>query len=94
MEGMASVHMSEAEVARDLHAVLAKVQQGVEIVIERENQPVAVIRSSKPVGRMLSEIVAELKARHSLAVMDDEFARDVEEGIDAQRQPWNPTSWD
>jgi hypothetical protein len=29
-----------------------------------------------------------------LAVMDDEFARDVEEGIDAQRQPWNPTSWD
>ena len=29
IEGMATVHMSEAEVARDLHAVLAKVQQGV-----------------------------------------------------------------
>ena len=94
MKWMASVHMSEAEVARDLRAVLAKVQQGVEIVIERENMPVAVIRSSKPVGRMLSEIVDELKARHSLAVMDDDFARDVEEGINAQREPWNPTSWD
>ena len=34
IEGMATVHMSEAEVARDLHAVLAKVQQGVEVVIE------------------------------------------------------------
>ena len=31
---MATVHMNEAEVARDLHDVLAKVQQGVEIVIE------------------------------------------------------------
>lgn len=34
MEAMATIHMSEAEVARDLQAVLAKVQQGVEIVIE------------------------------------------------------------
>ena len=29
---MATVHMTESEVARDLHAVLAKVQQGVEVV--------------------------------------------------------------
>ena len=32
---MATVHKSEAEVARDLHAMLAQVQQGVEIVIEQ-----------------------------------------------------------
>jgi antitoxin (DNA-binding transcriptional repressor) of toxin-antitoxin stability system len=42
---MATVYMSEAEVARDLHAVLAKVQQGVEIVVEQDCRPVAVIRS-------------------------------------------------
>jgi hypothetical protein len=30
IEAMAQVHMTEAEVARDLHDVLAKVQQGVE----------------------------------------------------------------
>jgi len=94
MEAMATVHMSEAEVARDLHAVLAKVQQGVEIVIEQDHRPVAVIKSSKPVGRMISEIVADLKARGSQAAMDDDFARDIEEGIKAQRQPWNPPSWD
>ena len=94
MEVMATVHMSEAEVARDLHAVLARVQQGVEIVIEQDHRPVAVLKSSKPVGRMISEIVADLKARGSDAVMDDDFARDVEEGIKAQRQPWHPRSWD
>lgn len=94
METMATVHMSEAEVARDLHAVLAKVQQGVEVVIEQDHRPVAVLRSSKPVGRMISEIVADLKARGSNAVMDEEFARDIEEGIKAQRQPWNPPAWD
>ena len=91
---MATVHTSEAEVALDLHAVLAKVLQGVEIVIEQDHRPVAVLKSSLPVGRMISEIVADLKARGSSAVMDDEFARDIEEGIKARRQPWNPPAWD
>ncbi|MEP6716857.1 MAG: hypothetical protein ABJC09_14900 [Terriglobia bacterium] len=91
---MPTVHMSEAEVARDLHAVLAKVQQGVEIVIEQDHRPVAVLKQSGPVARMISEIVAALKARGSTAAMDDDFARDIEEGIKAHRQPWNPPSWD
>ena len=94
IEGMATVHMSEAEVARDLHAVLAKVQQGVEVVIEQHHRPIAILKASQPRGRLISEIVADLKARGSNAVMDDEFARDIEEGIKAQRQPWNPPSWD
>jgi antitoxin (DNA-binding transcriptional repressor) of toxin-antitoxin stability system len=91
---MATVRMSEAEVARDLHAALAKVQQGVEIVIEQDHRPVAVLKPSKPAGRMISDIVADLKARGSHAVMDDDFARDIEEGINAQRQPWTPPFWD
>ena len=86
--------MSEAEVARDLHAVLARVREGVEIVIEQDNRPVAVLRQSKPTGRMISEVVADLKARGSTAVMDCDFARDIDEGIKAQRLPWNPPSWD
>ena len=94
MEAMDTVRISEAEVARDLHAVLAKVQQGVEVVIEQDHRPVAVIKPSQPAGRMISEIVADLKARGSNAVMDDGFARDIEEGIKAQRLPWNPPSWD
>jgi len=89
---MATVHMSEAEVARDLHAALAKVQQGTEIVIEQNHQPVAILKPSQPAGRMISQIVADLEARGSDAVIDEGFARDVEDGIKAQRQPWNPPS--
>jgi hypothetical protein len=91
---MATIHMSEAEVARDLHAVLAKVKQGLEVVIEQDHRPIAVLRSSKPVGRSISEVVADLKKRGSTAVMDDDFARDIEEGLETWREPWNPPSWD
>jgi hypothetical protein len=35
---MAMVHMSEAEVVKDIAAVLAKVRQGVEVVIEQERR--------------------------------------------------------
>jgi antitoxin (DNA-binding transcriptional repressor) of toxin-antitoxin stability system len=44
IEGMALVHMTEAELARDLHAVLEKVMEGVEVIIERDQRPVAVIK--------------------------------------------------
>ncbi len=94
MGAMATVHMSEAEVARDLHAVFAKVQQGVEIVIEQDDRPVAVLKQSPPVGRMISEILADLRARGSQAFIDDDFARDVEKGIESQRHPWRPPSWE
>jgi antitoxin (DNA-binding transcriptional repressor) of toxin-antitoxin stability system len=89
-----TVRMTEAEVARDLHAVLTKVQQGVEVVIEQNHRPVAVIKSSKPAGRMISEVIADLRARGSNAVIDDDFARDVEEGIKLHRELWNPPSWE
>jgi hypothetical protein len=43
---------------------------------------------------MISEVIADLKARGSNAVIDEDFARDIEEGIKAHREPWNPPSWD
>ena len=57
IDAMTSVHMSESEVANDLHAVLAKVQQGVEIVIEQDHRPVAVLRATPRSGRLISEIL-------------------------------------
>ena len=91
---MATVHMSEAEAARDLHAVLAKVQQGVEVVIEQDNRPVAVIRSPIRSGRPISECIASARASGSKVTLDEGFAKDVEEGIRDRQQPWNPPSWD
>jgi antitoxin (DNA-binding transcriptional repressor) of toxin-antitoxin stability system len=92
IERMAVVHMSEADVVKDIAAVLAKVQQGSEIVIEQDHRPVAVIR--KFAGRMISDVIADLKARGSNAVMDDDFAQDIDKGIKPLRQPWNPPSWE
>jgi antitoxin (DNA-binding transcriptional repressor) of toxin-antitoxin stability system len=93
IEGM-TLHMTEAEVARDLHTVLEKVRQGVEVVIEKDSRPVAVIKAPMIRGRKISEVIAALEASGANAVIDEDFARDVEEGIRASREPWNPPSWD
>lgn len=90
---MAIVHMSKADVVKDIVDVLAQVRQGSEIVIEQGNRPIAVIKPSKPARRMISEVIADLEARGSDAAMDEDFARDIEEGIKAQRQPRIPPSW-
>jgi len=94
IESMSTVRITETELARDVHAVLEKVRQGIEVIVEQEHRPVAVIKAPKTAGRLISEVLADLKARGSMAVMDDEFARDVEEGIKEHREPWNPPSWD
>jgi hypothetical protein len=91
---MAQVHMTEAEVARDLHDVLAKVQQGLEVVVEQDHRPVAVIRSPIPNGRLLSECIALAEARGSTATLDEGFMKDVEDGIADRSRPWNPTPWE
>jgi antitoxin (DNA-binding transcriptional repressor) of toxin-antitoxin stability system len=89
-----TLRMTEAEVSRDLHTVLEKVRQGVEIVVEQDSRPVAVIKAPVVKGRKISEVIAALEASGANAVLDEDFAHDVEEGIRARRQPWNPPSWD
>ena len=91
---MATVHMSEAEVARDLHAVLDKVRQGVEIVIEQDHRPVAVIRAQHRSGRPIAEILREAKERNSGVTLDEDFGDDLEQIVAAHQQPWTPPSWD
>lgn len=100
MEAMATVHMSEAEVARDLHAVLAKVQQGIEVVIEQGHRPVAVLKSSvtaRP-GRRLSECIALAEAYEATLgyapIPDEDFANDVQAGIEARRDSFEPPTWE
>jgi antitoxin (DNA-binding transcriptional repressor) of toxin-antitoxin stability system len=94
IEEMAQLHMSEAEVARNFAAVLERVRQGAEVVIEQDARPVAVLKSTPRTGRLISEVIAALEASGANAVLDEDFARDVEEAIQSHRQPWNPPSWD
>jgi hypothetical protein len=90
--------MSEAELARDLHAVLDKVRQGIEVVIERDHRPVAVIKMPQGPGRSIDECIALAKAYEDrlgyAPIPDDDFAKDVQSAIDAHKEPLSPPSWD
>lgn len=85
---MSTVRITETELARDLHAVLDKVQQGVEVIVEQDHRPVAVIRSPLPKGQLLSESIALAEARGTTAIPDEGFMKDVEEGIAERSKPW------
>jgi antitoxin (DNA-binding transcriptional repressor) of toxin-antitoxin stability system len=94
IEDMAQVHMSEAELARDLHAVLEKVRQGTEVIIERDAKPVAVIKAPQFRGRPIDECIALVKTHGSHATLDEDFPKDLEEIINSHREPLNPPAWD
>jgi antitoxin (DNA-binding transcriptional repressor) of toxin-antitoxin stability system len=66
----------------------------VEVIVEQDSRPVAVIRPLKRSGRSISECIASAKASGSVVTLDGGFAEDVEEGIKDRQQPWNPPSWD
>ena len=94
IEAMGTLRITEAELARDVHALLAKVQEGAEIVVEQDHHPVAVIRPPLSKGRLLSECIALAEARGSTVTLDEGFMKDVEEGIASHSQPWNPPAWE
>ena len=63
IEAMATVRITEAEPARDIHAVLARVrEEGVEVIVEQDHRPVAVIKTPQGPGRKISECIALAKA--------------------------------
>jgi len=93
--GMGSrvLHIDETDLAKDVRAVLQRVQTGAEIVVERDAQPVAVIRAAEPVRRKISECIAMLPA-DSTATIDPDFARNVDAAIAAHREALEPPQWD
>lgn len=94
IEDMVTVHMTESEVTHNFAAVLEKIRTGVEVVVEQDHRPIAVIRSPVRSGRPISECIASARASGSKVTLDEGFAKDVEEGIKDRQQPWNPPSWD
>src|SRR5690348_9033980 len=98
IEEMATVRITEAELARDIHAVLAKVQEGVEVIVEQDHRPVAVIKTPQGPGRKISDCIALAKAYEEklgyAPVADPDFAKDVQAAVDAHREPLNPPSWE
>jgi antitoxin (DNA-binding transcriptional repressor) of toxin-antitoxin stability system len=86
--------MTDTEVANNFAAVLDKIRNGVEVVVEQDHHAVAVIRPPKRSGRPISECIAAAKASGSKVTLDGGFARAVEEGIKDRQEPWNPPAWD
>lgn len=93
IEDMAQVHISEAELARDLHAVLEKVRDGAEVIVEHEHRPVARIAPVRGPGRPIAECIAIAEGRGSSVTLDDQFGHDLEEII-AQRKPRDTSEWE
>jgi len=89
------IHVSQAEAARDFAGLMARVRAGAEVVIESEGSklPVAVIHSPVPPRRTISECIA-LLPEDSTAIMDSDFARDIEAAIESHREPLEPPAWD
>jgi antitoxin (DNA-binding transcriptional repressor) of toxin-antitoxin stability system len=90
---MVQVHMTDAEVAGNFAAALEKVRQGIEVVVESEHQPIAVLRAAEPPRRTIAEILA-LMPKDSTATIDEDFAADVEAAIEAHREPLDASQWD
>jgi hypothetical protein len=90
IKSMGTLRVTEAELARDVHAILSKVQEGMEVIVENDNRAVAVIRMPISKGRLLSESIALAEAHGTTAIPDEGFMKDVEEGIAEINQPWNP----
>ncbi len=78
--------------------MLERVREGAEVVIERDRRPVAVIRTPPGPGRSIDESIAIAEAFEARLgyrpLPDEDFARDVREGIDARREPLDPPAWD
>ena len=95
---MATIHIPEAEAARDLPGLLARVRAGEEIVIEREAAPSVLMRVAiERRGRLLSETIALAESHAKTSGheprIDSEFAADLEEII-RNRKPRDPSVWD
>ncbi len=82
-----TVHVTDAELARDVRAVLAKVRQGVEVVIEQDSRPIAVLKPPQVGGRRIAEVIAALEASGANAVVDGDFARERASGPSPETYP-------
>lgn len=88
------IHISEAEAASNFAALLARVREGAEIVIEIDARPVAVVRAADPNLHLLSESLRIAKERGSSATLDGGFGKDLEEIINSHSEPLNAPEWD
>jgi antitoxin (DNA-binding transcriptional repressor) of toxin-antitoxin stability system len=89
------IRISEEDAANNFGRLLAQVRSGAEVVIEGKGRelPVTVVLGSPCTRRTISECIA-LLSQDSTAVMDAEFARDVESAVASHREPLEAPEWE
>ena len=87
------VHLTAIETIRDIASILERVEQGAEVIVEKDRRPVAVIQPAPRPGRMLSECISLAEAHGSTVTLDEEFGKDLEEIIQSRREPL-ASRWD
>ncbi len=85
---MATIHIPEAEAARNFAALMARVRAGTEVVIEGSESPAVVWRAADDLPlRRLSESLRLAKEHGSTVTLDGGFARDLEAVIESHSEP-------
>ena len=87
-----TLRITEAELARDVRAVLEQIERGAEVIIERDDhRPLAVMKAPQRAGRSITDCIALAKAHEAMLGLapspDADFARDVQEGIEERSAP-------
>jgi antitoxin (DNA-binding transcriptional repressor) of toxin-antitoxin stability system len=99
IEGMERevVHVSPAEVIRDIAAILDRVERGAEVIVEKDDHPVVLIQPAIRPGRLLSECIAMAERYEQqlgyTPTLDDGFGKDLEEIIASRVEPLT-SRWD
>jgi hypothetical protein len=93
------LHLTETELADKIHTFLARVRdEGLEVIVERDHGPIAIIRRPEGPGRKLSECIAIAEAYEEnlgyAPIPDADFAADVQAAIDVHREKLNRPAWD
>ena len=91
------IRISEVEAASDLAALMARVREGADAIIENGERAVAILHAAEPMRRSISDCIALVKAHEEetgkAAVLDPDFAEDAEKLL-SHSKPWHPPAWE
>jgi antitoxin (DNA-binding transcriptional repressor) of toxin-antitoxin stability system len=93
---MAVIHVSEAEAAHDLSALIDQVSAGERVEIDRGSQSFAIVPAPTipPKSRTLSEAIRLLEEQGSNVLLDDKFGDDLEAAIASHAHEVGRNAWE